>query len=416
MPAAGTRALPYPGAMEAGTLAAALRVRTTPRRLAFAGLAGATICNFLAVGAAIPVLPRYVKGPVGSGDVEVGVVVGAFALAAIVSRPLAGRLADARGRRNVLVAGMALSSVAGALLFVPGGVPMLIAARLVLGVADGAVFTAGAAWTVDVAPAERRGRVIGLFGLAVWTGMTLGPAIGEALYSAGGYELVWAFTVLSPLAGIALAWRLEDRFEARPPTGPRPLIPRPAVRPGVSLMLANFGYAAMAGFLVLHLDARGIGHGAAVFVAFAAGVVGARLLLGRLPDVLGPRVIAPGAGAMEALGLVIIALAPSLPLALAGAVVMGTGFSLLYPSLALAVVSHVPESGRGAALGAFTAFFDAGVGIGAPLAGVAVVLGDGYAAAFWLAAAAAAAGAVLTIANRAMPGPTTGAAAFGEPA
>jgi len=119
---------------------------------------------------------------------------------------------------------------------------------------------------------------------------------------------------------------------------------------------------------------------------------------------------------MEALGLVIIALAPSLPLALAGAVVMGTGFSLLYPSLALAVVSHVPESGRGAALGAFTAFFDAGVGIGAPLAGVAVVLGDGYAAAFWLAAAAAAAGAVLTIANRAMPGPTTGAAAFGEPA
>jgi len=402
--------------MEAGTLTAALRARTSPRRIAFAGLMGATVCNFLAVGAVIPVLPRYVKGPIAAGDVAVGIVVGAFALAAIVSRPLAGRLADARGRRNVLVGGMALSAVAGAMLFVPGGVPGLIAARLVLGVADGAVFTAGAAWTVDVAPVHRRGHILGLFGLAVWSGLTLGPAIGEVLWSAGGYGLVWAFSILAPLAGIALAWRLEDRFTARPHAGPRAWIPRPAVRPGLSLLLANFGYAAMAGFLVLHLDARGIGHGAAVFVAFAAGVVSGRLVLGRLPDVLGPRVVAPAAGAMEAAGLVILALAPSPALALVGAVVMGTGFSLLYPSLALAVVSRVPEDRRGAALGAFTAFFDAGVGFGAPLAGAAVALAGGYAAAFWLAAAAALAGTALTMANRAMPGPTRGAETFAEPA
>ena len=40
---------------------------------------------------------------------------------------------------------------------------------------------------------------------------------------------------------------------------------------------------------------------------------------------------------------------------------MGTAFSLLYPSLSLIVVT-VPETRRGAALGTFTAFFDAGVG------------------------------------------------------
>ncbi len=401
--------------MEAGALTAALRARTSPRRRAFAGLVTAAVCNFLAVGAVIPVLPRYVKGPVGAGDVAVGVVVGAFALAAILSRPLAGRLADRRGRRDVLVGGMALSAVAGALLFVPGGVPSLIVSRLVLGFAEGAVFTAGAAWTVDVAPVERRGRILGLFGLAVWSGLTIGPAIGEGLYAAGGFDLVWAFAVAAPLAGVALAWRLEDRFTARPPAGPRRLIPRPAVRPGISLFLANFGYAAMAGFLVLHLDARGIGHGAVVFIAFAAGVVSARLVFGRLPDVLGPRVSAPIAGAMEAAGLAVLALAPSLPVAIVGAVVMGTGFSLLYPSLALVVVSRVPEDERGAALGAFTAFFDAGVGVGAPLAGVAVVVG-GYPAAFWLAAGAAVAGVAMTLANPNMPGPTRGPGPSDTPA
>ena len=67
---------------------------------------------------------------------------------------------------------------------------------------------------------------------------------------------------------------------------------------------------------------------------------------------------------------------------------MGAAFSLLYPSLSLIVVDRVPETRRGAALGTFTAFFDAGVGLGAPLAGVAAAL-TGYEGAFLLAAAIA---------------------------
>jgi MFS family permease len=126
----------------------------------------------------------------------------------------------------------------------------------------------------------------------------------------------------------------------------------------------------MAGFVVLHLDEEGIGGGASVFTAFAAAVVLARLLAGRLPDVLGPRTTAIAAGGAETAGLALLALAPSFPVALAGAVVMGCGFSLLFPSLALIAVTRVGAERRGAALGAFTAFFDAGVGLGAPLAGV----------------------------------------------
>jgi predicted MFS family arabinose efflux permease len=73
---------------------------------------------------------------------------------------------------------------------------------------------------------------------------------------------------------------------------------------------------------------------------------------------------------------------------------MGAAFSLLYPSLSLIVVDQVPASRRGAALGTFTAFFDAGVGIGAPLAGVAAAL-SGYEASFLLAATIALGSATL---------------------
>jgi MFS family permease len=87
-------------------------------------------------------------------------------------------------------------------------------------------------------------------------------------------------------------------------------------------------------------------------------------------------------------GLVIIASATSLPEALVGAVVVGLGFAMLFPSLALMVVGNVSEEHRGSAMGAFTAFFDVGVGLGAPLAGITASIA-GYPSVFYLSAAAA---------------------------
>ena len=55
---------------------------------------------------------------------------------------------------------------------------------------------------------------------------------------------------------------------------------------------------------------------------------------------------------------------------------MGAAFSLLNPSLMLIAVGRVSEDARGAAMGTYTAFFDAGVGLGAPIAGLAAALTD----------------------------------------
>ncbi len=266
--------------------------------------------------------------------------------------------------------------------------PGLIAARLALGAGEGTVFTAGSAWIVDLAPPRRRGRVIGLYGLAVWSGLSVGPLIGELLLHAAGYTAVWVFAGAAPLLGALVALRLPDPF--RPVAHPEhhPLIAREAIRPGFALALASAGYAAVAAFVVLHLEARGVGHGATVFGAFATMVVLTRLAGGDLPDRIGPARVATTAAAVEAVGLTTIALAHSLPVALAGALAMGAAFSLLYPSLSLIVVSRVPWTRRGAALGTFTAFFDAGVGFGAPLAGLAAAL-TGYEGAFLLAASIA---------------------------
>ncbi len=358
--------------------------------VAFAGVFAVTFAGLLAVGAVLPVLPRYVHGPLEGGNVAVGIVVGSYAVTGLLLRPLSGRFADRRGRKPTVLFGSILVAVSGFLYLLPLGIPGLIAARLVLGAGEGTVFTAGSAWIVDLAPPERRGRVIGLYGLAVWGALSIGPLIGELLLQLSGYTLVWLFAGIVPLAGAAVAARLPDPY--RPSAAVeherQPLIAREAVGPGAALALASVGYAAVAAFVVLHLDARGVGHGATAFGAFATMVVLTRLVAGDLPDRIGPARVATAAALVEAIGLATIGLSQSLAVAIAGSLAMGAAFSLLYPSLSLVVVGRVPENRRGAALGTFTAFFDLGVGIGAPLAGIAVVLSD-YEGAFLLSAAIA---------------------------
>ncbi len=387
---------PELAAVPAAAPGAALDAAAPSTRTAFAGLFLAAWPAFASIGAVLPVLPRYVQGPLRGGDVAVGVVTGAFALSAVVCRPLAGRMADARGRRIVVVGGALLMALAGALYLVPAGIAGLVVARLALGAGEAGVFTAGATWTVDLAPEHRRGQAIGLFGLAIWSALALGPLLGEALYRLGGYDAVWLFAAASPLLGAVLARRLPERHAVGGRVAVdhpaharrRPLLPVAALRPGAALALANVGYAALSAFVVLHLARNADGHGPAVFAAFAAAVVGARLLGGRLPDRLGPTRCAIAAGCAEALGLAAIGVATAWWTAVVGALAMGAGFSLLFPSLALLVVNRVRPSERGAALGTFTAFFDLGVGLGAPLAGVVAALA-GYPAAFLLGAGCA---------------------------
>ena len=245
-----------------------------------------------------------------------------------------------------------------------------------------------------MAPPERRGRILGLYGLAVWGGLSVGPLLGEVLLHATGYSTVWITAAVLPLVGAAIALRVPDPFQPLTHAEPHPLIAPEAVRPGLAVALASVGYATLAAFIVLLLESRGVGHGATVFAAFAAMIVLARLLAGHLPDRHGPAPVAIGAVLVEAAGLLLIALSHSLILALVGGMAMGGGFSLLNPSLMLIAVGRVSQAARGAAMGTYTAFFDAGVGVGAPLAGLAAAL-TSYEGAFVLAAAIAVCSALL---------------------
>jgi MFS family permease len=373
----------------------------------FLPLFGTIFFCLLSVGASLATLPFYVTDKLGGGNLAVGFVIATIAVAAIVARPIAGRLADRRGYKPILLAGALACSLAGVLYFASLHVAVLVPVRLVHGIGEAAVYTAGAAWLVAICPPARRGRVVGLYGTAMWLGITLGALIGELLRDGIGFGAVWTFCILAPLVGVALAARTRGPDQAGGAAKPV-LVPRGAVVPGIALSLASLGYGALAAFVALHLQNKGIAGGIAAFNAYGVAYVGVRLVLGNWPDRFGPRRVAFWSGLVEAVGLLLVALSPNLAVAVVGGFVMGAGLSLLFPALALIVINQTEPSQQGGAIGTFTSFWDLGVALGGPLGGIIVGISD-YPQIFYVmifAAIASAALGVLPI-RTPHPGPAT---------
>ena len=76
----------------------------------FAGIFIVTNLGLLAIGATLPVLPRFINEELSGSDLEVGLVTGAFAFTGIVCRPIAGNLADRKGRKFAVMKFMVAST------------------------------------------------------------------------------------------------------------------------------------------------------------------------------------------------------------------------------------------------------------------------------------------------------------------
>jgi MFS family permease len=363
----------------------------------------------IAGGSVAPVLPVFVADELSGGDTLVGVVVAVTPLCALIGGLFAGRQADERGRRLVAIGGLAVA-LAGALLLVPAdGFLLTVAARTIYGLGVGATAAALITWAVDEVPFERRGRALSVYGMTVWVGLSLGPQLGQAVLNATDYHGVWLMVAALELAALllVLAGHEPARAAAQPPAGAgwRRLVPRGAVRPSILIAIAAYGEGVITALLVLHLVDQGVhagagfGGAASVFTIFAASVIVFRIVAAPVFDRVRSETIAMGGFALEASGLAILAIASSFGTAAIGAALMGAGFAVLFPSLAVVATAASGEENQGAALGAFGAAFGLGLFAGSLLGGAISSL-VGTSAAHFSAAALTAAACVYMLSRR----------------
>src|SRR4051812_22227789 len=118
----------------------------------------------------------------------------------------AGRFGDARGRRDVFIAGLLVFTLASAVAGLATGALWLIVARLVQGAAAGVVNPQVSGLIQQLFEPRERGRPFGLLGATIGISTAVGPLLGGLLIQVFGAEQGWRwiFYINVPI-GIAAA-------------------------------------------------------------------------------------------------------------------------------------------------------------------------------------------------------------------
>ncbi len=177
-------------------------------------LALITLSGTLAMHMFVPALPRAARELGASAGAMQGTV-SLYILGLAVGQLAYGPLSDRYGRRPLLVAGLALYTVAGLAAALAPGVRTLLAARLVQALGGCAGLALGRAMVRDTAAPEDAARRLALLNLMVTLGPGLAPLIGGALSETYGWRSI--FVALCAL-GAANIWLTVRRL---PETGQR---------------------------------------------------------------------------------------------------------------------------------------------------------------------------------------------------
>ena len=320
-------------------------------------------------------LPAQADGLAGDGtgkEALLALVTGIGAVASLIANPLWGLISDRMSlerprRRPIVVAGTLVGVCGLVVLSLATDAAGMILGWVIVQVGLNGPFAALIAMIADRVPAERRGMVGSLFGVAQIAGVVLGTAVAVALgEGALGYM---ALAVAVPALIIAVLVLPEQRLAAAATAAATDAEPAPAAGRGIREVLAalrpsgafawawtlrlllNLVNALVLVYLYFYLsDGVGVDDPGTwvlvltlvnvVITAIGAGIGGAwsdRIARRKVFVVAGAVVLATGAGVFAAL--------PVLPAVIAATVLIGVGWGL-YVSVDVAIITQVLPSDR----------------------------------------------------------------------
>jgi MFS family permease len=315
----------------------------------------------------LPAQAQALSGDIGK-EALLALVTGVGAVASMIANPLWGLLSDRMSlvrprRRPVVVAGIGIGVVGLVVLFLAPDPAWMIVGWVLVQLGLNGPFAALIAMIADRVPAERRGLVGSLFGIAQVAGVVLGTAVAVAFdESVLGYL---AIAVAVPLLCAAIMLLPEQRIATATPDAAGISSERRGIREVLANMrpTATFTWAWIIRLLVnlvnalvlvylYYFLADGVGLddpgtwvlvltlGNVVLTAIAAGVGGV------WSDRLARRKVFVVAGGVSlALGAALFAAFPVLPVVLVGSLFVAIGWGL-YVSVDVAIITQALPSDR----------------------------------------------------------------------
>ncbi len=286
----------------------ALRVRGYAAACLIGGLAGASI------GLSFPLLSLALENRFASGP-----IVGWNAVMAAVSTVIGAAAAPWLLSRFTPRGAVTLSALAGAATFMGFAVATSLwswmALRFAFGFGATVVFITAEIWVNQLAPDHQRGRLMGLFGAALATGLGVGAGLFALLNGVGAAGYVAGAGLLA-FCGVVI-WAPAPR--PRPPTtrhlGLRAISVAARGAPLAIAAALAFGAIETVSLNFLPVFASRAGYGengaAALMIAAAVGNIALTPLIGRAADAVGPARMLIGCGAAACVGPLCLILVPA---------------------------------------------------------------------------------------------------------
>jgi len=172
----------------------------------------ATIMQALDTTIANVALP-HMQGTVSATQDEMGWVLTSYIVAAAITIPLTGWLANEFGRRRVFLTSIVIFTVASALCGLAETLPQIVLFRFLQGVGGAALVPLSQAVLFDINSSKNFGRAMSIWGIGVTMGPILGPALGGWLTD--NYSWRWVFYINLPIGILAFAGLVTTLPESR---------------------------------------------------------------------------------------------------------------------------------------------------------------------------------------------------------
>jgi MFS family permease len=323
-------------------------------------------------------LPAYAE-TVGAGAFMIGLLIGVYDFAELFAKPVAGFIADRRGMKLTLLAGLGIF-ILGTLLFLVISPTLLLLVRFIQGLGAAALSTVSITLVATYFP-TRRGQAFGIYNAIKGAGYVVAPALGGFLAHTYGFAMI--FVVSAVVGGVALLLSLllpGDRDETAELDDDDDISLRqfftifkePRLLPVYAVIVINmFLVGILFGFLPVYLYAIGytpLQSGSIVSIATLSYLL-VQPVAGWLADRVAVQLTVVIGLLLAAAGIIVVTFTSGIPLIIT-VMLAGIGIGTVWTNSDTLVSALAQEDQLGASIGAAQSFKEFGDMIGPLLIGL----------------------------------------------
>ncbi|MBE9546966.1 MAG: MFS transporter [Proteobacteria bacterium] len=342
----------------------------------FITMAFANLFNVSSFGAFF-LFPLFITHHGGSKS-DIGIIMGVFALSAVLCRPWISEMVDRIGRKKSYTIGCIIMSIVPAMYLLFQGdlsdfyLPLILV-RILHGVGLAICFTASFTYIADIVPEARLNEGIGMFGATGLVGLAIGPAVGELIIREFGFSIFFLAATGMAILGLLTHLVVPESF-VRLPHEPRQsfssvLLKKKILIVTLLALLFGFGLAASGSFVSPFAEEQGLAFISLYYISYSGAAILTRFWGGRLADTIGEDRIIPPALIMTGGGLLIMIFLGGNTILVLSGLVTGCGHGFLFPCLNSLAIRNEPVNIRGKITGIFTGGIDTGAFIGSIMLG-----------------------------------------------